>query len=763
MKNFFPISSILMLICILAASFSANAQLYEVSLDEKIQHSSLIVEGRVVAQESYKTPDGEVYTANKVAVSAVLKGKLKENFVTVTTWGGETEDETVTWSHMLTLRLGEEGIFFLERNKVQETNNRDFPSPAFEVYSSSQGFLKFSEDVNFGRVAFEPFNSYTSIDEDIYKPIALATGQTRTLMPDVSKSGGRTGIRYFFETTSISGTTVSFNIKVNSLYNNELLYKAGAAVNYNTDCFGSNVATNGNLSLQTYGISTNTAYSLTKSNLTTSKAKIELSTTGSVFSISTLTTTEQTLAKASLTIQNPFADPGISFDVAEMYALSKFWYSGAAYEFDTVVVETDFDFQHFAPQIDSIRPLSLRAGTSDTLRIYGSNFGSTQGSSLVFFSDASVDINQNNRVRPLPGDYVYWSDNLIRVIVPTVGYHDDVLTNELYAGSGPIWVKVGGSTKKSSESITVRLAAINQSNNDGGTVPIRKATRLAGVYSENAGYNLYYTQDFKDLQGATAAFERALCTWIDTTHVNFRIREYSEIPAWVQQNACKIDLTNDLGGVGINTTTKANTLRFYSSGCAAGGAILVYPLQRFEIRFKKGENWYTSEDYEPDFNWNGHPDLQALALHELGHAQQLFHVNQQNDVMWWEIFGPKRTLKAGDIEGGKYMEGLNTSAAPNDCTEPMTPLSSCLSTPALESFQQEEILLFPNPVATHLNISNLGGHFESILLTDQLGRTKVDTQVTGNSILLDLSKLPSGIYFLSAFSKSGKYSGAAAV
>ncbi len=236
------------------------------------------------------------------------------------------------------------------------------------------------------------------------------------------------------------------------------------------------------------------------------------------------------------------------------------------------------------------------------------------------------------------------------------------------------------------------------------------------------------------------------------------MREYSDIPSWAQQNACKIDLTNDLGPVGLNVTTKANTLRDYSTGCSAGGNILVYPLRYFEIRFKSGENWYTSEDYEPDFNWNGHPDLQALALHELGHAQQLQHVNQQNDVMWWEIFGPKRMLKAGDIEGGKYMEGLNTSAAPNDCTEPMTSLSSCLSTPTLESFQQEKILLFPNPVGTQLNISNLGGHFEAILLTDQLGRTKIDTQVTGNSIVLDLSKLPTGIYFLSTFSKSGKYS-----
>ncbi|MBI1226598.1 MAG: T9SS type A sorting domain-containing protein [Bacteroidetes bacterium] len=748
MKNFFQ-STVLLLVGVFALSFTAKAQLYEVSLDEKIEKASLIVEGKVIAQESYRSPDGEVYTANKVAVSALLKGKLKESFVTVTTWGGETEEEIVTWSHMLTLRLGEEGVFFLEGNNVPETSNRDFPSPAFEVYSSSQGFLKFAQDENLGRVAFEPFNTYTNIDKDVYMPIALATGQVRTLTTDVSKSSSRTGIRYFFETTSISGTTVNFNIKVNSLYNNELLYKAGAAVNYNTDCFGSNVATSGNLTLQTYGISTNTVYSLTKSNLTSSKAKIELSTTGSVTGISTLTTTQQTLAQASLAIQNPFADPGVSFDVAEMYALSKYWYSGTAYEFDTVVVETDFDLEHFAPQIDSIRPLSLRAGTSDTLRIYGSNFGSTQGSSVVFFSDASVGINQNNRVRPLPDDYVYWSDNLIRVIVPTVGYHDDILTTDYYAGSGPIWVKVGGSTKKSSEEITVRLAANNQSRTESG-ITKRKETRLSGTYGQYDGYSLYYKPEFKALQGATAAFERALCTWVETDAVNFRIIELDSIHPDYTNYACSINLVSTLPGT-VTSSTKAVTTRSFSNVCSDANGVIILVTTKFDIFFKEGENWFVDKDYEPNMNWNGHPDLQALALHELGHAQLLLHVNQDEEVMWWEIFGPKRTLIGGDIEGGNYIKGISSSNGPDDCTKGMAPLTDCGLINDVEDkvFYENSFNVFPNPASNEITIKSPYHSGFQVKVFNCIGKILTIVPFADGTTTLDISSFPPGMYYLS--------------
>ena len=747
-----------MLIGILTANFSANAQLSEVSLDEKIQQSSLIVEGWVVAQESYKAPDGEVYTANKVAISALLKGKPKENFVTVTTWGGETEEEAVTWSHMLTLLPGDEGVFFLERSHAPETSNRDYPAPAFDVYSSSQGFLKFARNDIGVIVAHEPFHTYTNLKDEVYDCVAGKTGQTRTVV-DASRSVlHRSGIRYFFKTLSISGTTINFEILVNSIYDNELLYKAGAAVNYNTDCFGSNIATNGNLSLQTNGISTNSAYTLSKSNLTSSKAKIEMVTTGSVFSLSTLTTSEQTLAKASLTIQNPFADPGVSFDIAEMYALSKYWESGASYEFDTVIVETDFNFGHFAPVIDSIRPLSLRAGTDkgDTLYIYGKNFGSTQGDSKVFFADASVGYNQNNRVRPLPKDYI-WSDNLIKVTVPTAGYHADTLTITYYAGSGPIWVKVGSSTVPSSENITVRLAAINRHRNDnGGSIPRRKIVRLGGSYSEEAGYNLYYTQEFKDLAGAVDAFERALCTWVDSSHVNFRVKEFSAIPTWLQNNACKIDLTDDLGA-GISSTVKAHTPKIYSlTACAVGDSVMLYPLRKFDILFRKSENWYLNEAYDPNFNWNGHPDLQSLALHELGHAQQLLHVNQQNDVMYWEVFGPKRKLKPGDKEGGVYMNEISTVYGPNDCIDPMASLSNCITTPTSEIPQSTNLEYFPNPTFDYLNISlNSGNGSASINLIDQFGRIRHHENSEEGLLIIDMSKFQAGFYLLNVIYQNG--------
>ena len=72
---------------------SAFGQLYEVSLDAKIDRSTLIVEGKVIESQCYRADDGNIYTANKVQLVSVLKGDYRENYLTATTWGGEMDGE----------------------------------------------------------------------------------------------------------------------------------------------------------------------------------------------------------------------------------------------------------------------------------------------------------------------------------------------------------------------------------------------------------------------------------------------------------------------------------------------------------------------------------------------------------------------------------------------------------------------------------------------------------------------------------------------
>ncbi|TAK39329.1 MAG: T9SS type A sorting domain-containing protein, partial [Saprospiraceae bacterium] len=367
----------------------------------------------------------------------------------------------------------------------------------------------------------------------------------------------------------------------------------------------------------------------------------------------------------------------------------------------------------------------------------------------VFFSDASVGINQNNRVRPLPGDYVLWSDNLIRVIVPTVGYHADTLTTNYYAGSGPIWVKVGSSTKKSTEEITVRLAAINRSRNDGGTIPKRKAVHLVGDFGQYQGYTLYYTSAFKAVGGATDAFERALCTLVETDNINFRIREQSEIDPLYLQYACAIDMVNNLPG-GVTSSTKALTTRTYVDLCSSGGVVLYSVMRKFDIYFKKSVDWYVDEAVDPNNDWEDHPDLEAFSLHELGHAQLLLHVNQIVDLMWWEIFGAKRTLQAGDIEGGEYIQGISTPNGPNGCSTGIASLTDCGLINSIDgSTSNFGMKVAPNPTSGSITIcSETPSNSKIVRLFDSYGRLAFTKLIVASETEIDISQFAPGIYFM---------------
>lgn len=298
-------------------------QLYEVSLDEKIEKSTLVVEGKVVESQCYRADNGNIYTANKVQLVSVLKGDCRENYLTVTTWGGEIGDELQTWTHLLTLNKGDYGVFFLQPTRVPTIKSPDYPE-SFDVYSGVQGFVAFTRNEAKALVGYEPFHTYEDIPNDLYGHIARKTGQRRVLTSTESDEI-RNGVRYHFKNISFDGTSVTFDIYVNSLLGTKKLHTSGIQLGYNPAFFGSNVATSGNLLMQDAGISQSSTYDLTQSNVTSSKVKIELAPVGSLAGLTEIGTTEQLLAKGKITIQNILADPGIVYDIAEMQSMSKFY------------------------------------------------------------------------------------------------------------------------------------------------------------------------------------------------------------------------------------------------------------------------------------------------------------------------------------------------------------------------------------------------------------------------------------------------------
>ena len=157
----------------------ATAQLYKVELDEKIQKSSVIIEGKVIAQKSFwDDAHTMIYTANTIKVSKLFKGTLTDKTIEIVTQGGAIGNRAVEVSDLLQLDLNKTGIFFCKPNEM------NLKSPVskktlLDVYSSDQGFLRYDEKND---IASAPFAKYKGIEKNLHKLIQQKTGKTPTII-----------------------------------------------------------------------------------------------------------------------------------------------------------------------------------------------------------------------------------------------------------------------------------------------------------------------------------------------------------------------------------------------------------------------------------------------------------------------------------------------------------------------------------------------------------------------------------------------------
>ncbi|MDX1429862.1 MAG: hypothetical protein R3282_06225, partial [Rhodothermales bacterium] len=159
---------------------SQPAALYEVSFEDRIGSSELIVEGRVTGQESFWNAAGTlILTSNRVEVYRVFKGAVASNFVDVVTLGGVVGWKAQVVSHSVNPAPGEVGVFFLTRSNKTEGLAKQEETPAFEVYAAEQGFIRYDEASG---LASDIFNIYSDIDREVRGRLADALGSPRVLV-----------------------------------------------------------------------------------------------------------------------------------------------------------------------------------------------------------------------------------------------------------------------------------------------------------------------------------------------------------------------------------------------------------------------------------------------------------------------------------------------------------------------------------------------------------------------------------------------------
>ena len=179
--------SICFLFCVSTKIFSQG--LYQVSSDEKINGSTLIFEGRVISKTGFwNSSHSTIYTTNSVEIYKVFKGQISTDVVEVLTQGGTVGLESLRASELLSLSVGQTGIFYCYPNSLR-IRSQQSGEILFDVYSSAQGFLKYSP---IDQSASAPFARYRDVKNELYFEIQRKTGrpyEDRKPSFDVSQYG----------------------------------------------------------------------------------------------------------------------------------------------------------------------------------------------------------------------------------------------------------------------------------------------------------------------------------------------------------------------------------------------------------------------------------------------------------------------------------------------------------------------------------------------------------------------------------------------
>jgi len=769
--------TVLTMFSIFASFSAANAQLYKIEMEEKMENSTLIIEGEVLEQCSYLGPDNIAYTANKVKVYKAFKDLAAPETVTIITMGGNINGEIHTWSHLLGLMPREFGIFFLKETNRPFDGHEGFSSDIFEVYSSSQGFLKYGfED---GRlIASAPFCRYQDAKNELETLLTSSFGNPIKYSAsfwDVQESDEESCIVYRIEVSQPNPTQFPYELEavvsVKSTLGSQYLSQAAIVAEYDASAIGDSVVLNGILEIDSTGISAESNYVVEAKDIAPNKleVKVKAVSTGTLVNLVQVTENFSELLRLKVTFTD-IVDPSITLDVSQMAVLSELYnpVSERPERYPCIKTEGDFNSSSLCdpPVITSFDPACVRAGTDDILTIRGTCFGDSSAF-ITFhlqFTNSKAGPDPIDWVRPHAREIIAWSDTLIKVMVPSraVSGMDFGIPNSV--GSGFFKIDKGfgaGGIGISPDPLCVTYSVSNDIRLIPGTTTVLSFPVFLGNYNGMGGQSIAYGDDFKSYPGATAAFERALVSWRCATGINYIVQDANDIDLAV---AGLVDFFSLPAGVAGAT---ANTFPDFIP-CDSLGYPVGANRKNFTIVFNNTVKWHT-DTLMPTLNAVlpvDTLDLESTALHELGHSHLLNHSNDSTDLMFYrkqDGVEYRRIITTNSLAGGLYIMDITENETPDSCQAAMQTITGdCTKlTDVIEvsPLIKAEITLFPNPTNGILNISlDYFGNSQipriDWTLQDMHGR-RISSDVLQQTTTVDMSSLPLGIYFFSVYGENG--------
>jgi hypothetical protein len=154
------------------------AQLQAVSLEQRVENSTLVFEGKVLQKSSFWDTDRRhIYTSNLVSVYKVFKGQLSNSIVEVITIGGIVGDQMEKVSYGLDLQEGSLGVFTCIPNNIKLSSSSK--NLRIQPYAEIQGFISY--DLSSG-TARDVFNVYKNVSGEIYPVLQKLTHSNYKVM-----------------------------------------------------------------------------------------------------------------------------------------------------------------------------------------------------------------------------------------------------------------------------------------------------------------------------------------------------------------------------------------------------------------------------------------------------------------------------------------------------------------------------------------------------------------------------------------------------
>jgi hypothetical protein len=390
--------------------------------------------------------------------------------------------------------------------------------------------------------------------------------------------------------------------------------------------------------------------------------------------------------------------------------------------------EMDYPLKSIA--VNSIEPDSVNAGLNEEITIRGFGFGANQNLGNLMLRNSNDGGQTLLQVSNL---FIRsWSDNQIVARVPS------------WAGSGTIRVNGPSGSVNSSRRVGVRYAHIKTGDQEA----LYNPTLISR--NTNQGYIIRMNSNFASDTAFSQLFVEAMNQWRCSTQVNWSLRENTSL-AGTRADTLNVVSFDDSGQ--LEEGVLGLCYSYYSS-CQTG----TWYLTEFDILFRRNANWYTGFDAVPSLR----TDFYTVALHELGHAHQLAHVIDPNDLMHFSIPRgvSKRNLNAYNVDGAKRkIEQAQSFVACDRKGISRIPAEVCRD----EFWGFYQAMIYPNPATDNLYIEvNFfrEGNFE-VSLYDLAGRKVfADNYYANNAgrsqfvIHLPSLSLKSGIYLMSVESNN---------